>query len=144
MSSLRVEEVRVCAKNSRPWGVHPLRHFAWANCSSSTPTGLGVNEHGSKQVPLKGVDSWGQTEGGTDSDTGMCIYCIYLLLGFLFSLDIYLAQSRCSREGFWLSRGQGTLPSLRIGKELSGGSVDTVRREWEERREWEFVLVFFK
>ena len=35
----------------------------------------------------------------TGSGTGVCPYCMYWLFGSLFSLDVYLAQPRYSREG---------------------------------------------
>ena len=45
---------------------------------------------------------------------------MYWLLGILFSLDVNLAQPRCSREGLGLATGQGALPSLRIRGERGG------------------------
>ena len=56
---------------------------------------------------------------------------MYWLFGILFSLDVYLDQHSCSREGLELSRAKGALPSLRIG----GVGWEALWREWKERRE---------
>ena len=61
----------------------------------------------------------------------------------LFSLNVNLAQPRCSREGLELSTGQGAWHSLRVG-EVGGRSVEGEGGNWEEGREWEFGLVFLK
>ena len=64
---------------------------------------------------------------------------MHWLFGFLFSLDVYLAQPRCRGENLGLYTGKGALPSLKI----RGQYVEGVGGEGKEGRKWEFVLVFF-
>ena len=49
------------------------------------------------------------------SGTRIYPFCLYWLLENPFSLDIYLAQLRCSRESLGPSPKQCALPSLRSG-----------------------------
>ena len=58
-------------------------------------------------------------------------------------MDVNFAcKPRCSREGLGLSTGQGAWHSLRVGG--GEGAVEREGAEWEEEREWQFGLVFFK
>ena len=58
---------------------------------------------------------------------------MYWLFGMRFSLDAYLSQPECSREGLGLPIGQGALHTLRTGgggRRVSGGAGG----KWEEGR----------
>ena len=46
---------------------------------------------------------------------------LHVLFGILFSLDVHIAQPRCSREGLGFTTGHGFLSSLRIGRGEVGG-----------------------
>ena len=67
---------------------------------------------------------------------------MYWLLEILFSLDVYLALLRCSREVLGLSTGLGALPSLRIGWAWDGRvsrGRGNVRRRRSGNLEWYFL-----
>ena len=116
-SNWRVEGVRIWTKRSRPWWVHLLKQFNWANGSSPTPVRLGRNQHKSKLFPWNEVDSGMAEEEcwATGRGTRIYLYCLYWLFGKLFSLDGYLAQPRYGREGLGPCTKQCALPSLRNG-----------------------------
>ena len=64
-SSWSVGGMRISAKRSRPWWVHPLKQFTWVNGSSPTPAREGKKEHRSKQVSEYGwwLYGWGRLWG---------------------------------------------------------------------------------
>ena len=94
-SSWRVEEMRIWAKRSRPWWVHPLKQFIWTNGSSPTPAGQGRKQHMSKLFLLNVGDSCmtGENCGTTDSGTRTTDYTddfatYSLWMNAFLSLDI--------------------------------------------------------
>ena len=116
-SSWRVGGMRIWAKRSRPWWVHPLRQCTWANGSSPSPAGLWRNKHRRKQVPLNVIDccmagiEWGATGIAPGFITTACsgfLETYSLWMDTLLNLDIV-------GRDFGPSPKQCALLSLRCG-----------------------------
>ena len=124
--------VRIWEKRSRLWWVHPLKQSTWANESSPTPAGLGMNKHRIKLVPRIVVDScmagadWGVIGSAPGFIPTACTAFLgnySLWMDTLLSLDIVgrpldLPQSNVPHCLWWVDAGW-------VGGKWGGEGVET-------------------
>ena len=130
-SSWRVEGMRIWAKRSRPWWVHPLKQSTWANGSSPTSAKLGRNKHRIKLVPLNVGDS---CMAGADCGTTGPTACTGFLGTYSLWMDTLINPDIVEP---WTFPKAMCLNLSEDGR----GKVGGMWMEWEEGREWEFGLV---